>query len=184
VGQLIKGLSARVVLSLAVLGAVATGCTTPGSPTPGPTGSTSTEQTSETATSTKPSSGGDALADFDPCAVLNSLAAELNLTELEATDGRECLEFREYSSTVSISLVKQPELAIADAVGGETTDISVGSRNAKLVKTPTTKSSCMVAVEVTATSRVDITSSANASLDEACEAATKVATAIEPKLPK
>lgn len=181
---MIKGLSARVVLSLAVLGAVATGCTTGGTATPGTTTSvaTTTERTSKTTTSTKASTGGDALAEFDPCAALNSVAAGLNLTEIEPRDDRECIA--EYSSTVSIGLTKHPELAIADAVGGEKTDIPIGSRKAKLVKTPTTSSSCLVAIEVTATSRVDVASSANASLDEACEAATKVATAVEPKLPK
>ncbi|MFD0199430.1 MULTISPECIES: DUF3558 family protein [Saccharothrix] len=179
---MIKGLSARVVLSLAVLGVVATGCTTGGTATPGPTGATTTERTSEATTSTKPSNGGDALADFDPCEVINSVAAQLNLTEIEESGARECLA--EYSTTASVSLVKQPELAIGDAVGGEMTDISVGSHKAKLVKTPTTSSSCMVTIEVTATSRVDVTSSTNASLDEACAAATAVAEAVEPKLPK
>ena len=180
---MIKGLSARAVLSLAVLGAVVTGCTTGGTATPGPTtGATSTEPTSETATSTKPSSDGDSLADFDPCAVLTSVAVQVNLTEIEATDDRECLA--EYSSSASISLVKQPELAIGDAVGGEKSNIPVGSHKAVLVKTPVSKTSCMVSVEVTATSRVDTTAVDNSSLEAACEAATKVATAIEPKLPK
>lgn len=179
---MIKGLSARVVLSLVVLGAVATGCTTGGTATPGPTGATTTEQTSKTTTSTKPSGGGDALADFKPCEVINSVAAQLNLTEIEETDARECLA--EYSATTSISLTKQPELGIGDAVGGETSDIPIGSHKAKLVKTPVSKTSCMVTVEVSATSRVDITGIDDASLDGACEAATKVATAIEPKLPK
>ena len=180
---MIKGLSTRVVLALTVLGAVAAGCTTGGTPTPGPTGSTSTEQTSKTTTSTKPSAGGDALADFDPCAVLNSVAAQLNLTEIEEEGGDTCLAH--YSSTVSFSLSAHPELGIEDAVSsGEKSDIPVGSRKGKLVKSPTTKSSCLVAIEVTPTSRVDVGASANASLDEACEAATKVAEAIEPKLPK
>lgn len=167
---------------MAVLGAVAAGCTTGGTATPGTTGATTTEQASRTTTSTKTSNAGDVLADFDPCAVLESMATQLNLTEIEETSDRECLA--EYSSTASISLVKQPQLSIGEAVGGEATDIPVGSHKARLVKTPTTTSSCMVTVEVTAKSRVDITSSTNASLDEACEAATKVATAVEPKLPK
>lgn len=179
---MIKGLSTRVVLALTVLGAVATGCTTGGTATPGPTGSTSTERTSKATTSTKPSTGGDTLADFDPCAVLNSVAAQLNLTEIEKEGGDTCLA--NYSSTVSFSLAAHPDLGIEEAVGGEKSDIPVGSRKGKLVKTPTTKSSCLVAIEVTPTSRVDVGASANASLDEACEAATKIATAVEPKLPK
>jgi hypothetical protein len=179
---LIKGLPARAILSLVVLGAVATGCTTEGNPTPGPTGSTASEPTSKTTTSTKPSGGGDSLADFDPCAVLESVASQLNLAEVEAVDKKEC--GAEYSATVSVSLTKQPELAIGDAVGGKKSDIPIGSHKAKLVETPATKTSCLVTVEVTSTSRVDIAASSDNSLEAACEAATKVATAIEPKLPK
>lgn len=180
---MIKGSSARVILSLAVLGAVATGCTTGGTATPGATtGSTATGQTSKTTTSTKPSSGGDSLANFDPCGVLESVSAQLNLTEVEKVDEKEC--GAEYSATVSVSLTKQPELAIGDAVGGQKTDVPIGSHKAKLVEAPASKNSCLMTVEVTPTSRVDVAASSNNSLEAACEAVTKVATAIEPKLPK
>lgn len=180
---MIKGLSARVVLSLAVLGAVVTGCTTEGNPTPGPTGSASTEQTSETTTSSKPSGGGDSLADFDSCAVLESLATQLNLSRIEAVDEKEC--GADYGDTGAVGLTKQPELAIDDAVGdGKISDISVGSRKAKLVEAPVTKNSCLVALEVGPTSRVDVATSSRTSLAEACDTATRIATAIELKLPK
>jgi hypothetical protein len=180
---LIKGLSARVVLSLAVLGAVATGCTTGGTATPGPTGATTTEQTSKATTSTKPPSGGDSLADFEPCAALESVASQLNLSEIEKIDEKEC--GAEYSATVSFGLTKQPELAIADATGkGKTTDVPIGARKARVVEAPATKTSCLVTVEVGPAARVDVVASSDNSLEAACEAATKVATAIEPKLPK
>ncbi|MFI9006997.1 hypothetical protein ACIGNX_07175 [Actinosynnema sp. NPDC053489] len=179
---MIKGLSARVVLSLAVLGAIATGCTTGGTATPGTTTVPTTGQPSRTTTS-KPAGGGDPLADFDPCPVLESVSSQLNLSEIEKVDEKEC--GAEYSPTVSFGLTKQPELAIGDAVGnGKKSDISIGSRKAKRVEAPATKTSCLVAVEVGPTSRVDVIASSDNSLDAACEAATKVATAIEPKLPK
>lgn len=177
---MITGLSTRVVLALTVLGAVATGCSTGGTATPGATTTTSTKETSET-TTTKAPSGGDSLADFDTCGALNSAAAQLNLTEIEA-DGKAC--DAEFSATTSVTIKAQPELAIGAAVGKELSDITVGSRKAKLVKAPSSESSCLVAIEVTSTSRVDVGASANASQAEACDAATKVATAIEPKLPK
>ncbi|MER5264430.1 hypothetical protein ABTZ99_20390 [Actinosynnema sp. NPDC002837] len=181
---MIKGLSTRVVLSLAVLGAVATGCTTGGTATPGPTGATTTEQTSKaTTSSSKPSGGGDSLADFDPCAVLEPLMSQLNLSNLEKVDEKECSA--EYPSLGLTSVTKQPELAIADAVGdGKKTDISIGSRKARVVEAPASKNSCLVAVEVGPTSRVDVFAVSNTSGAEACEVATKVATAVEPKLPK
>ncbi|ONI82402.1 hypothetical protein ALI22I_40610 [Saccharothrix sp. ALI-22-I] len=173
----------RVVLSLAVLGAVVTGCTTGGTATPGSTGSTTTDQASKTTTSAKPSDAGDSLADFDSCAALNSVASQLNLSNIEEVDEKEC--GADYSATVSFGLTKQPELAIGDAVGdGKKSDISVGSHKAKLVEAPGSRTSCLVAVEVGPTSRVDVIASSNNSLEAACEAATKVATAIEPKLPK
>jgi hypothetical protein len=182
---LIKGLSARAVLSLAVLGAVVTGCTTGGTATPGPTtGSTSTEQTSKaTTSSSKPSGGGDSLADFDPCAVLESVKSQLNFSNLEKVDEKEC--GAEYSSTGYFGLTKQPELAIADAMGdGKKTDIPIGSHKGRVIEAPASKNSCLVTVEVAPKSRVDIIAVSNTSGAEACEAATKVATAIEPKLPK
>lgn len=179
---MIRGMSTRVIVALAVAGAVATGCSSeePGDPTPADTGTTSAGRTSET-TKTQPSTSGDSLADFDACEALNSVATQLNLTEVEA-DGQAC--DAEFSATTSVTVQARPELAIDEAVGKEKSDITVGSRKAKLVKAPSSDSSCLVAVEVTATSRVDVGASANASQDEACDAATKVATAIEPKLPK
>jgi hypothetical protein len=180
---LIKGSSTRVVLALTVLGAVVTGCTTGGTATPGTTTSTTTEQTSKGTTATKPSGSGNSLADFDSCEVLNSVAAQLNLTEIEKESRGAC--GAEISATVGVSIKAQPELAIADAVGdGKKTDISIGSRKARLVEAPGTKTSCLVAVEVSPTSRVDVISSSDNSLQDACDAVTKVATAIEPKLPK
>lgn len=179
---MIKGLRTRVILALAVLGAVATGCSSeePGDPTPQGSDSTSTERTSQT-TSTKPSSGGASLTDFDACEAVNSVATQLNLTEIEV-DGDAC--DAEFSATVSVTVEPKPDLKIDEAVGKELSDIDVGPRKAKLVKAPATDSSCLVAIEVTETDRVDVIAVANASQDEACDAATKVATAIEPKLPK
>ncbi|MCE6995782.1 DUF3558 domain-containing protein [Saccharothrix sp. S26] len=176
---MIKVLSARVFLASVVLGLVLTGCTTEGTPTPS-AGSTTTEKTVETTTSTKASGSGNTLADFDACEALKS-AAGLQLTEIEA-DGQAC--DAEFSATTSVTVKAQPSLKIDEAVGKELSDITVGSRKAKLVKAPSSESSCLVAIEVTATSRVDVGASANASQAEACEAATKVAEAIEPKLPK
>ncbi|WP_461123412.1 DUF3558 domain-containing protein [Saccharothrix stipae] len=180
---MIKALSARVVLLLAVSSAIATGCTTGGTATPGPTTeSTSTGSTSKGTTSTKPSKGGDSLADFDSCAVLQSIASQLNLSEIEKVDEKEC--GAEVSTIAALGLTKQPELAIADAVGtGKKTDIPIGSHKARLVEGPGTNTSCLVAVEVGPTSRVDVIV-ASSSLATSCETATAVATAVEPKLPK
>ncbi|TQM82257.1 uncharacterized protein DUF3558 [Saccharothrix saharensis] len=180
---MIKGLSVRIVLSLTVLGAVVTGCTTGGTATPGSTTTSgTTEQTGKGTTTTKPSGGGDSLADFDSCEVLNSVAAQLNLTEVEEESRGACGAATSPAGGVSIKA--QPELAIADAVGdGKKSDTSIGPRKARLVEAPGTNTSCLVAVEVSPTSRVDVIASTR-SLESSCELATNVATAIEPKLPK
>lgn len=179
---MIKGLSARVVLPLVLLGAVATGCTTGGTATPGTTASTSTDRTSET-TSTKPSSGGSSLADFDTCEALNAVAPQLGLTEI-VPDDDEC--DAEFNATTSVKLTARPDQSIADVATttGQLSDTKVGARKARLLKGSTTDESCLIAVEVGSKSRVDIAGSSNNSQADSCDAVTKVATAIEPKLPK
>lgn len=180
---MIKGLSARVVLALTVLGGVATGCTTGGTATPATTSQvTSAEQTSET-TSTKPSTGGGSLADFDTCEALNAVASQLGLTEIEA-DGQSC--DAEFNATTSVTIKARPDQGLADVVAttGQLSDTRIGTRNAKLLKGSTTDESCLIAVEVSSKSRIDIAGSSNNSQADSCDAVTKVATAIEPKLPK
>ncbi|WP_158847023.1 DUF3558 family protein [Saccharothrix deserti] len=168
---------------MTVFGAVATGCTTGGTATPGTTGSTPTEQTSDT-TSTKPSTGGGSLADFDTCGALNAVAPQLNLTEITPDDADKC--DAEFSPTTSVALQIWPDKGLADVVTttGEVSSTTVGSRKATMLKGSTTDESCLIAVEVTATSRVDVVGSSNNSQADSCDAVTKVATAIEPKLPK
>ncbi|PSL55017.1 hypothetical protein B0I31_106541 [Saccharothrix carnea] len=111
------------------------------------------------------------------------MKSQLDLSNIEKVDEKEC--GAEVSTTAYFGLTKQPELAIADAVGdGKKTDVPIGSHKAKLVEAPAGKNSCLLTIEVAPTSRVDIIAVANASGAEACELATRVATAIEPKLPK
>ncbi|MFD1151280.1 DUF3558 family protein [Saccharothrix hoggarensis] len=183
---MIKGLSARVVLTVVVLGAVVAGCSTkePGDASAVTTTATSTttEKASPT-TSTKPSNGADSLADFDECEVLNSIASQLNLTDVEEGIGDTC--GASVSASASVTIKGHPDLGVDDVVpGGQQSDITIGSRKAKMVKQSTTQTSCLIAVEATPTSRVDVAGSANASLDESCAAATAVAEAIASKLPK
>ena len=111
------------------------------------------------------------------------MKTQLNLSNLEKADEKEC--GAEFPSRGYLALRKQPELAIADAVGdGKKSDIPIGSHKARVVEAPASKNSCLVTVEVAPTSRVDVTAVSNTSGADACEVATKVVTAIEPKLPK
>ncbi|QQQ76174.1 DUF3558 family protein [Saccharothrix sp. 6-C] len=182
--QLTRNPVVRSVLSAAVLGLVLAGCSdTPGTPTAATTTTaTATEDTDPTTTSA--AAGGD-LADFDPCAELEAVASSLGVTEVEEDGVQECKG--RYAGTISVRVKAFPELGVEDYVPGPNSKISglpIGGHQAKRVTAPASSSSCAVTVAITSSSRVDFVASANASLDEACEAATKVATAVEPKLPK
>ncbi|RKT71860.1 DUF3558 family protein [Saccharothrix variisporea] len=186
--QLTRNLVIRSILPIAVLGVVLAGCSekqggtpTAGSDTPTTTGTSA----KPTTTSSSGTSGG--LESFDACAAVQAAAGQLPLTEIEPNGKAGC--DAEFGTSVSLGVKAYPSLGISDFVMGpnsKPSDITIGSRKARKVGAPAggTTSSCAVTIEVTAKSRVDVVASANASQDEACDAATKLATAIEPKLPK
>ncbi|GGP69448.1 hypothetical protein GCM10010185_47850 [Saccharothrix coeruleofusca] len=70
------------------------------------------------------------------------------------------------------------------APNAEVSKTKIGTREARLISKAFSSTACAVTMEVTSTSRVDVVVSDNSSLEEACEAATNIATAIEPRLPK
>ncbi|GGP56475.1 hypothetical protein GCM10010185_30770 [Saccharothrix coeruleofusca] len=175
---------ARTVVPLVLLGVALVGCTSnePGSPSAATAITTDAE---DATTSTRPVSGGASLADFDPCAPFNEIASQFGLTEIAEDDSTSCNA--ELSKSVSVRLDVHPTLGLADyrlLPHAEASDADVGARKARLVKKTFSSSSCAMAMEVTSSSRIDVVASANASLDEACDAVTKLATAVEPNLPK
>jgi hypothetical protein len=181
--QLIRTTVVRVVVPFALLGLALTACTgETGDPTPA---TTTTRTAGDTGTTTTSAPEGPSLADFKPCPTLTEVGSQFNLTEI-TEDGTDSCE-AEYSDSVSVRLDVHADKSLADYVPGpeaQQSDTSIGGREAKLVQKAFTSSSCVVAIAVGDSSRVDVFASADASLDEACEAATKVATAVEPKLPK
>ncbi|MEU6150800.1 hypothetical protein ABZ816_12450 [Actinosynnema sp. NPDC047251] len=186
--QLTRNLVVRSVLPIAVIGLVLTGCTTktPGGATPTSGAATSTTETSDGGTTTSEPSGGGDLAAFDACKELNEVASKLSLSRIQKDVGTACQA--RFGQTTTIVTVKAfPQLGIADLSAGpkaQPSDIPVGAHKAKRVKTPLTDTDCVVSVEITAKSRVDFVAASTTSPDEACDAATQVATAVEPKLPK
>lgn len=180
----------RSILLASVFGLVATACSQGEIGTPTPV--TNTAAPASSASPTPPStagssSSGNSLASFDSCQALTSVATQFKLTEIKEVARQEC--GAEYGSTsgVSVSIKAWPDLKIQDVKGGPNAEFSnttVGARAARIVKKAFTSSDCAVAVQVTPTSRVDFIASANASLDDACAAATALATAVEPTLPK
>lgn len=183
---MIRSSATRLVLPLVVFGVVVSGCSTnePGTPSPGTNTATSASETDTPPTSTSAGSGAS-LATYKPCDELNAVASQLGLTSIAEDGTQECKA--RYATTVAVRVKAFRDIGLDKVEGGPNavfSDTSVGSRKAKLVKKAFSDSACAVALQVTANSRVDVVASANISLDEACDAATKVATAIEPKLPK
>lgn len=174
----------RATLTLTVMGIALVGCSTgdPGDPRPATTTAGSTTKATSGPTST--SASGGSLASYDPCAELEAVASRFNLTAIEDKGDQEC--YARYSSSVAIQVGVISDSSLAEAGKGpnaEVSDTTVNGRTAKLVRKAASNTACAVAMGVGA-DRVDVAASATASLDEACDAATKVATAIEPKLPK
>lgn len=176
---------ARTVSSIVLVGLALTSCSGEAGNPSAETTTTTTTTRSAVETTSSSSESGSSLAGFKPCPVLESIASQLGLTEIEEADSSSCDAV--YSDSVSVRLDVYPDQGLADYSPGPNSvisDTNVGTRKAKLVEKALTSSSCAVAVEVSASSRVDIAASADASLDEACRAATDVATAVEPKLPE
>ncbi|XVV03536.1 DUF3558 family protein [Actinosynnema sp. CA-248983] len=183
-----RNLVIRSILPVAVLGAVLAGCSDKEGGTPTAGGATTTTAgTSAKPTTTSSSGTGADLESFDACAAVQAAAGQLPLTEIEPGGKQSC--DAEFGTTVSVGVKAYPTLSVADFVTGpssQVSDITLGSHKARKITAPGggTSSSCAVTIEITSKSRVDVIATANASQDEACDAAEKLATAIEPKLPK
>jgi hypothetical protein len=181
----------RVVLLPIALGLVVglTGCSQSlaGNATPRPTTvATDSEPTSRTsATSTKPTGGsGTALEDINPC---TDLLTEAEIRDLHAEPGVPSVR-----NSCRWSVSEGPAFAIAlrgdkgldDITTGTLSNESIGGRKAKRQVDDPGPGSCMVALEVGVNSRVDVVGVADIDTARACDYATRVATLIEPRLPK
>ncbi|MBP2339624.1 ABC-type phosphate transport system substrate-binding protein [Saccharothrix coeruleofusca] len=182
--NLIRVTVARLALSAVLVALALTSCSAePGDPSAETATTTTARSTVETTSAS--AEGSSSLADFKPCPVFESIASQFGLTKIEEGDSTSCDAV--YSDSVSVRLDIYPDAGLADyspGLSSAISDTSVRGRKAKLVEKALTSSSCAVAVEVSTSSRVDIAASADASLDEACDAATEVAAAVEPKLPR
>jgi len=177
----------RSVLPIAVLVLVLGGCTTKDSGNPTAGGSTTTPaETSVEATTTTTAAADNELAGFDPCEELNEVSSQLSLSRI-ADDGKQDCTARWGESTTAVRIKVFPDLGIDEVKGSsnsKSSDISIGAHKAKQVTATASDLSCAVAVEITAESRVDFIGSTNTTVDEACAVATKLAEAVEPKLPE
>ncbi|XVV08090.1 DUF3558 family protein [Actinosynnema sp. CA-248983] len=165
---------------------VLAGCTSkePGDPSAGSTTTTSPDKSPTTTSSS--AAAGSAITDFDLCAEFEAVAGQFSISRIEKTGKQDC-SGRWGQTTTSVGVKVFPSLSIAEAKGqpgARFSDTTVGSRKAKKVEAGLTDTSCLIAVEVGPKSRVDFYGEATASVGESCDAAQKLAEAIEPKLPK
>lgn len=183
----------RGAILVATLGLMvsATGCSTPtqGQPTtpdgvPTTTSTSKLRPTTTTAASSSKPVGTDPLAGKSPCSLLGDAErAQLGLTtapkEKNLSDRRQCL-FSEKDFATGVNVYDRNGLDGMEQGRDKVTSIpNIGRHKAIQAMFGTT---CMVAMEITPTSAVEGTGTADTDA-QSCEIAMKMALAIEPKLP-
>ncbi|WP_424188926.1 DUF3558 domain-containing protein [Actinokineospora sp. G85] len=178
--------SLLTIVGTAVL--LGTGCSTQTPGQPIPAGDASTSAATEPTTST---TGAD-LTSLDPCSLLTADAkAELKVSGPGDPDklpsGKSCAW--QVSSAASggngfvLGTVVFPELSLEQVNShGPTTEITVGSRRA-LKSTGAGGSVFAISLEVTPSSRVDVSSTIGAGEEEAWARVQRLAELVEPRLP-
>lgn len=160
------------------------GCSTGGSPFPAPTSTAGQSTGGDQSTTSTANSGGTSLASLDPCSLLNaSEASNADLPSSGQADQVGTSRTCDYQSTDYVVLVgirTDGGLSAFNNTGGVITSPTIGSHQAK--QQTEGPDSCVIAIGVTATSRVDVQVTASGSLPP-CPEAQKVAQAVEPKLP-
>jgi hypothetical protein len=186
-------LMTRTALSMVAIGLVLTACSTTESGVAQPkadgTATTATSRSEPSTSSPSKSTGSpgttNAFANAKPCSLVSQVdIGQLQLTDIKELDQEGC-ELR-YPDRVRLRINKYLDKGLKDYVLGsnsEPSDMTIGTRKSKLVKKPVSDMSCAVAIPVTDSSRLDVVATSPADLQKSCDAAMKVATAVEPKLP-
>jgi Protein of unknown function (DUF3558) len=142
----------------------------------------------ETPTGAPPdSSGGDTgpgTRDLQPCDLLTSdEQAKFNLAsgvEDEIGPARACMWQASGEHTITVGVID--DLGLDDVQStGATEPMKVGTHDA--VQYAGALGTCAIAIEVTDTSRVDVSGVANGDMTKACGVAKQAADLVEPKLP-
>ncbi|WP_188316715.1 DUF3558 family protein [Solihabitans fulvus] len=183
----LTGLAAATLLTV-------TACSgsTPGQPNPAPvtttTTTTSTPSGSDSSdnTSNPPSSstGGGPLAGADPCSLLSQSDAQ-NLKFIkgpvrEKIGTADTCRWNPRDMTVAVGIRTNVGLAGVQANGNPITDSKIGGHQTR--QTLGSGGSCIIAIGVTPSSRVDVLVTTGPSTDP-CPTALQVAQLVEPRLP-
>lgn len=171
------------------------GCSEGGTATPGPTTTASSPVSSSAPPVSTSAASGDPIASLDVCGLLGSADLDREFAQFAPFNGgapsdsgtlRGCSWENETDTAsdprLSIDVVVRPEQGVKDAQdagGGVQTGELASGRQAARIPIPSTKS-CIMALAVTPTSRVDVT----VIHEQACDMASAVADLVDPKLPK
>lgn len=147
---------------------------------------TSGGRTGDTTEPTTASNDVGSLEDADPCTLLTRAEAEQVTGSLRDDPAREDAGtargcgFNAKNGSFSVDIRTNAGLASVNAPG-QVTDVPVGRHQAKRFVGNT--GSCVVAIGVTETSRVDVVLNASGGEGDPCEMATRIAELVEPRLP-
>jgi Protein of unknown function (DUF3558) len=170
--------STRTVLPILATLIAMSGCsnTTSGEPLP-------------TSEPTATSGGSPSLDVVDPCTLLT--AAEVGQfganagKPVNSSRARACQWLVPGGNGVfSINLRSGQGLADIVVAQGKLADQRVGSHSGKILRDDDGPGACMISIEITKSSRVDVQSSYKTDTAMACDRATKVTNLIEPRLPR
>lgn len=184
-------MNSRIILTslaaIALTAVTACGGSTPGQAKPASGTATSPSSSSTTSSgatnSTSANSTDDSLKDTDPCSLLTSNeAAKLGASAMperkKIVSSETCLW---HPTDASLFVGTRTNVGLSGIQPtGEVTDATVGRHQAKQVRDIT--GSCIIAIGVTSSSRVDITFNGNSKTDP-CIQAMQAAKLVEPKLP-
>jgi hypothetical protein len=163
-----------------LLSAAACGNSTDGQPTP----VTSAAQGQPTRTTTPSAGGGGALPVDHACSLLSSSdLSQLGVSSSPSEDmigTAHACEFDNSEGHIIVGIRTNVGLAGFSANGGTVGDITVGTHQAKQDVDDT--GSCVIAIGVSASSRVDVTVTGDGTSDP-CPTSMAVARMVEPKLP-
>ncbi len=182
-------LFARVALTSAAAALLLAGCTTKEPGSASPVSTPSAPASSEGSTSANP--GGATTSSLDPCSLLSAsdLASYGTFGEprtQQADGARSC------GYILNTQNASDPQLSVSvdirdsqgiDSAGKGKSPIPSQVNGRKAAVIPVGSQSCILAMAVGDTSRVDLSVGADDST-KACDVATKVANIVEPKLPK
>ncbi|MGM1064411.1 DUF3558 domain-containing protein [Saccharothrix sp. Mg75] len=136
-------------------------------------------------TATSTADAPASLKDVEPCDLLTRDEAERLFGPLREAPAREDLgtargcTFKPKLTNLGIDVRTNAGLADVQPTG-EISDVAVGGRDAKQVTAP--GGTCTVAIEVTGSSRVDVSYTGDPS-EDTCAPARRVAELVEPRLP-